>query len=142
MAEEKEKDLFEEQPENSQEPIEEVDEELQERDDIKEGLMAESDPRSQMSDPSQVQNKPAKDLGKESLKTRVTNMGRKAGEELNQKKKVKVMVPIDELSPEDEHVVVGTQGWNMQIKRGEPAMVPEPIVRRLVESGYNPTLVP
>jgi len=117
------------------------DEEIIQHDDVKEGLMAESDPASKMADPLAAQSEPAADIVKMSLDKQLTALGRKTAEALNKLEKFKVMIPMREFDPDDTFVVVGTNGWNTQIARGKPVMLPEAIIHRLAEAGEGPTLV-
>ena len=117
---------------------------VEEHDDIKEGFIAESDPNSKVYDPLQKHKGEAEDVVQESLNKQVTSMGRKTGEKLNDEKKYKkhkILIPESQFAKNEEFILVGTNGWNMQIKRGVPAMVPDEILTRLSRSGYNPTLV-
>jgi hypothetical protein len=116
-------------------------EEIMERDDIKEGLMAEADPASKMADPLAAHSEPAEDVVRLSLDGQLTALGRETAEKLNKTKKQKVLIPMKDLNPDDAFVVVGTNGWNTQIKRGKPVMLPEEIIHRLTEAGEGPTLV-
>lgn len=116
-------------------------EEMPENDDLKEGFMAESDPASKMKDPLAHHNKDASDVVKKSLDGQLTALGRATAEKLNALPKHKVVVPHKELNPDDDFVVVGTNGWNTQIKRGEPVLLPDELIDRLSKSGEAPTLV-
>ena len=115
--------------------------ELEERDDLKEGMVAEADPKSIMNDPMEAHNKPAVDVVKRSLDSQLTALGRETAKQLDQCPKHKVMIPMKELNPDDTFVLVGTNGWNMQIKRGEPVLLPDEIIERLAASGDAPTFV-
>jgi hypothetical protein len=132
-AKAKDKDLFDDSVET-----EEV---VTERNDLEEGFLAESDPLSKMKDPLGLQKGPGEDVINESLNKQVTALGRETAKKLNELPKHKVVIPYKELNPDDHFVVVGTNGWNMQIKRGVPVMLPDEIIKRLGESGEAPTLV-
>ncbi len=135
-------DIFDEEVKDEEvKDVASEDEIIVEHDDVKEGLMAESDPATRMKDPLAEQKLPAVDVVKESLDKQLTALGRKTAEALNAQPKQKVVVPFKDLNPTDEYVVAGTNGWNMQIRRGVPVMLPEEIILRLAEAGEHPTLV-
>lgn len=119
----------------------ESEEEILEHDDLKEGFLAEEDPTSKMKDPLAAHKEQAEDVVRKSLDTQLTALGRKTAEMLNKQPKIKIVIPIKELNPDDEFVVIGTNGWNTQIKRGVPVELPEEIYHRLAASGENPTMV-
>ena len=133
---ETEKDLF-----ADAEVTEEIEDEIKEHDDMEEGFRAESDPASKMVDPLADQKGPAEDVVRMSLDGQLTALGRETAEKLNKLLKHKVMIPTKELNPDDKFVVVGTNGWNTQILRGKPVMLPDVIIERLSASGEAPTLV-
>ena len=133
----KKTDLFDDEVKEVVEEIEEV----QEVDDLQEGMTAELDPKSAMSSASEALSQPGEDVVKKSLDSDLSALGRDTAEKLNKQPKFKVMIPMKELNPQDTFVVVGTNGWNMQIKRGEPVLLPEDIITRLSESGEAPTFV-
>lgn len=135
---EQEKDLFAEVKEAVDTEVEDV---IIEHDDLQEGIMAESDPVSKMIDPLADQRGPAEDVVKLSLDSQLTALGRATAEKLNAQPKTKVMIPFKELNPDDKFVVVGTNGWNTQILRGKPVLLPDVIIERLSISGEAPTLV-
>lgn len=126
-----EKDLFED-IENVEMP-----------DDLREGFIAEIDPASKLeSEKEKIASEDAPDILKENVRGQVTSIGRKTAEDLAENyEKVKMMVPIDRLHPDDEFVVVAINGRIFQIKRGKAVMVPEPIYNIALESGLNPTIV-
>ena len=150
---EERKDLFDENVEEVQEETPEVtltDEDIENEpdvekaDDLKEGFIAEADPRSHLIDPLKKHSGPAEDLVKSSLNKQITALGRITAEKLNDEKrfkKYKVLIPESEFAKNEDYILVGTNGWNMQIKRGVPVMLPDVIIDRLSRSGYNPTLV-
>jgi len=117
-------------------------EDVVEHDDLKEGFVAESDPSSKVKHSADAYKQEAEDLLAKSLNQQVTALGRKTAEKLKDEKKIKLMVPKNELMPDDEFVVVGINGWVTQIRRGEPVMVPESFFEHLSNGGYNPTIVP
>jgi len=45
------------------------------------------------------------------------------------------------LNPKDSFVVVGINGWNLQIQREVDVHLPKPVIDLLRLGGYNPTLV-
>ncbi len=130
---EQEKNVFDE--ETTEEEV------VEKPDDLKEGFIAESDPNSKMSDPTHKHQGPADDVVKKSLDNQLTALGKETARKLNERPKHKVVIPKKELSPDDHSVVVGTNGWNIQVKRDVPVMLPDIIIDRLSKSGENPTLV-
>jgi hypothetical protein len=136
----KEKELFADSEVNENEIID-PDEEMVEHDDLKEGMLAERDPASKMRDPLEEHKGPAVDIVKKSLDGQLTHLGRETAKKLDKMKKFKVLIPFKDLNTGDDFVVVGTNGWNSQIKRGKPVMLPEEIIIRLSNSGESPTLV-
>lgn len=139
--EEKELDVF---ASDEEEELVEDDgiEVVSEKPDVEEGITAERDPQSILPSLDAIQKQQAVDVTKMSLDRQVTALGRKAGEELDKMPKIKVMVPIDQLSPDDVTVTLQTMGWITHFKRGVPVLLPDPLIKRLVQGGYNPTLVP
>ena len=117
------------------------DEDMEKPDDLKEGFTAEEDPRSKIYDPLAIQRGPAEDVVKKSLNEQLTALGRKTARKLSDQPKHKVMIPIKELNPNDSSVVVGINGWNLQIKRGVPVLLPEEVVKLLAGAGETPTIV-
>ncbi len=117
-------------------------EDVVEHDDLKEGFVAESDPSSKVKEASTAYKQDAEDLLTKSLNQQVTGLGRRTAEKLKGEEKIKLMVPKNELMPDDEFVVVGINGWVTQIRRGEPVMVPKSFFEHLSNGGYNPTIVP
>ena len=109
--------------------------------DLEEGLQAESDPKSRVNSLLDAHDAAAQDIVSESLDTQLTKLGRETGEKLNKLPKLKVLIPIKDLNPHDEFVVVATNGWISQIKRNVPVLLPDEIVMRLSAAGENPTLV-
>jgi len=77
----------------------------------------------------------------EYVKPDVSALSKSTGKRLSEKPKEKVMIPSDKLNPEDVTVTVSINGWIYQIKRGNPVMLPQPVVDLLVRGGYNPTIV-
>ncbi len=76
-----------------------------------------------------------------SIEKQVTSMGRAVAEKLKTYPQEKVQLPIDKLNKGVMDVVVGINGFNIQIKRGVPVMLPIPVVDLLIQGGYNPTIV-
>lgn len=77
----------------------------------------------------------------EYVKPDVSALSKSTGKRLSEKPKEKVMIPSDKLNPEDVTVTVSINGWIYQIKRGNPVMLPKPVVDLLVRGGYTPTIV-
>ena len=75
------------------------------------------------------------------IEAQVTAIARKTAEELKTFPKEKVMIPADKLNTQDTYAVVGINGWNLQIQRGVPVLLPVPVVELLENGGYNPTQV-
>lgn len=138
-TEEKELNLFDEQEEKSLEGNEEKD--LEVHDDLKEGMMAESDPKSKVVSPTDKYSGPAEDVIKKGLDGQLTVLGRKTAEILNKMPKFKIVVPTKELNPKISDAIVGINGWNIHIKRGVPVMLPDPVIELLANAGENPTVV-
>lgn len=61
-------------------------------------------------------------------------MIRNAGEGLKKQKKVKIVIPIDNMNPEDKYVPVGINGYNFQIERGKEVEVPVEVARILTRA--------
>ncbi len=76
-----------------------------------------------------------------SIEKQITTMGRAMAEKLKTYPQEKVMIPIDKLNKGVTDVVVGMNGFNIQIKRGVPVMLPIPVVDLLIQARYNPTIV-
>ncbi len=133
---EQEKDLFADVKEVTTD-----DELIIDHDDLKEGIMAESDPATKLLDPLAAHKGEAADVVKQSLDGQLTALGRKTAELLKQCPKHKVVIPFKELNPDDDFVVVGINGWNLQIKRGVPVMLPDEVIHALSVGGESPTLV-
>ena len=76
-----------------------------------------------------------------SIESDLNNHATKTAEELKTFPKEKVMIPKDKLNPQDSYAVVGINGWNLQIQRGVPVVLPVPVVELLEDGGYNPTHV-
>lgn len=126
---------------NTTEVYEEEEKDLEERDDVKEGMMAEADPISRISDPLKEHKGPAEDIVKKGLDGQLTALGRETATKLDAMPKHKVLIPVKELNPHDTTAVVGINGWNIQIKRGVPVILPDAVIGLLYDAGENPTLV-
>lgn len=83
----------------------------------------------------------AVDLLDATIEKQVTHLGRATAQKLRKEEKELVMIPIDKLNPKDTEVLVGINGWNFQIMRGQPVLLPVPVVDLLINAGYNPTRV-
>lgn len=81
------------------------------------------------------------DALEQSVEKQVAAMGRATGELLKKEKRHKTLIPLDKLNPHDGEVIVGLNGFNLQIKKNVPVMLPGAIIDLLEEGGYNPTLV-
>ena len=111
---------------------------------VKENLAAERDPASVVKDTtkeSMVSKENAVNVLDESVAKQVSRMGRQTAEKLRNSPKEKVLIPKDKLNMNDEYVVVGINGWNLQIQRGVPVILPRQVVNLLAQAGYGPTLV-
>ena len=111
-----------------------------EDDAIVQGLSADKDPSSEM--PENNQGNEAQDILRKSIDSQVTQLGKNTAKQLAKQKKYKVVIPKDKLNPKDNFVVVGINGWNFQIMRDTPVLVPEAVYTLLVEGGYGPTVIP
>ena len=61
-------------------------------------------------------------------------MIKNAGEGLKKQKKVKIVIPVDNMNPEDKYVPVGINGYNFQIERGKEVEVPVEVARILTRA--------
>lgn len=107
---------------------------------VKEGVPE----RDQASIPKPLYDKEAEAIDfteQQGIEAQVTAIARKTAEELKTFPKEKVMIPKDKLNPQDSYAVVGINGWNLQIQRGVPVLLPVPVVELLENGGYNPTQV-
>lgn len=112
------------------------------QDDLQEGFIAESDSKSKMGrSVTDISNEPAEDIVKVSLDGQLTALGRETAKKLAEAEKFKVKVPINPMAKDDTFVTASINGWNFQVKRGEPVMLPVEIIDLLANAGYNPTLV-
>lgn len=137
----KKSELFDEKEDvKIDEELSEV-EDVVEPDDLEEGFIAEHDPASRIPDFTAKYKGEAEDVVKTSLDGQLTQLGRETAKKLDDYPKYKVVIPIKELAPDDKFVVVGTNGWNTQILRDKPVMLPDVIIDRLAKAGENPTLV-
>lgn len=84
---------------------------------------------------------PADDMLDKTIEAQVTQLGRATAEKLKGFPKEKVLIPIDKLNKDDKYAIVGINGWNFQIERGKPVLLPEPVVVLLENGGYQPTRV-
>ncbi len=134
MSEKVKDDLFEDN-----DVVEE--EEVVVPDDLTEGFVAEHDPNTRMTETVARHAGEADDMVGMSLDKQLTKIGRDTAEKLNKREKFKVIIPKNELSPNDTFVVVGINGWNLQIKRDVPVYLPDVVVDLLANGGYSPTLV-
>jgi len=75
------------------------------------------------------------------IEKQVTAMGKDTAKKLRNSPQEKVRVPKDPLNPKDSFVVVGINGWNLQIQREVDVHLPKPVIDLLRLGGYNPTLV-
>lgn len=73
-----------------------------------------------------------------SIEKQVAAMGRATREALRKQPLRKVTIPIDKINPHDTSVLVGLNGFNLQIKRNVPVVLPQPIIDLLVIGGYSP----
>ncbi len=74
-----------------------------------------------------------------SIEKQVAAIGRKTAEALKKEKQIKVQIPVDPLNKKVKYCVVGINGWNLQIAREKPVLLPESVVDLLAQGGYNPT---
>ena len=75
------------------------------------------------------------------IEAQVTAIAKSTAEALKKYPKEKVVIPQDKLNPQSTYVVAGINGWNIQIQRGVPVWLPEPVVVLLEDGGYTPTRV-
>ncbi len=111
------------------------DDNMEESEAVQEG-MPERD-----QDPIIKDKSPSPDPLAKSIERQVTAMGRKTAEKLRSAPKEKIKIPLDQLNPNAGDVVVGVNGWNLQIQRGVAVNLPSPVVALLEQGGYNPTRV-
>lgn len=109
-------------------------------DDVKEDLAAETDPKSKVNVDNSHKEE-AIDVIQLSIEKQLSQLGKKTAELLKARPQEKVLVPIDKLNKYDEFVVVGINGWNLQIQKGVPVMLPDCVVDLLIDGGYQPTRV-
>lgn len=76
-----------------------------------------------------------------SIEKQVTSLGKAMAEKLRTYPQEKVMIPVDKLNKSDSFVVVGLNGFNIQIQRGKTVSLPRPVVDLLIQGGYAPTMV-
>lgn len=134
-------DIFSEEVVNEPEVKEpEITEEI-DKTDMGEGLMAERDPASAMNDPFAVDKSKAVDLVARGLDQQISRAARETGEKLNAMPKDNIMIPIDKQNPHDSFVIVGINGYYLQIQRGKKVALPRPVVDLLIAGDYGPTLV-
>lgn len=109
---------------------------------VTEGLAAERDPAS-IPKPFYDTKEAAKEVFGSSagVEAQVSEISRATAAELAKYPKEKVIIPKDKLNPHDGFVVVGINGWNIQIMRDTPVLLPEPVVILLEQGGYAPTRV-
>lgn len=66
----------------------------------------------------------------------IDNISKETGTALKDKDKVRIKIPNDPLNPKDTQVVVGINGFNYVIKRGQTVEVPEEVARILEDAKY------
>ncbi len=66
----------------------------------------------------------------------IDNISKETGTTLKDKDKVRIKIPNDPLNPKDTQVVVGINGFNYVIKRGQTVEVPEEVARILEDAKY------
>jgi len=111
-------------------------EEVEEQEGVTEGMSAERDPAPIIKDST-----PTPDPLAASLEKQITAMGKKTAEKLKSCTYEKIKIPMDDLNPKETFVIVGINGWNLQIQRGVAVNLPIPVVDLLEAGGYNPTRV-
>jgi len=109
-----------------------------ENQDIFDAVQPGGDPYSKI---GEKYSQEAIDAMESSIEKQVASMGQATGAALRKEQRYKVLIPIDKLNPHDGEVIVGINGFNLQIKKNIPVMLPGPIIDILEEGGYNPTLV-
>jgi len=113
---------------------------LEQQDVVKEGAPE----RDQSSIPKPLYDKEAEPIdiiNQAGVEAQVTSIAKKTAEALKKYPKEKVVIPQDKLNPQSTYVVAGINGWNIQIQRGIPVWLPEPVVVLLEDAGYSPTHV-
>lgn len=60
---------------------------------------------------------------------------KKTGDKLRETDKVKIKIPVDKMNKQEDTVVVGINGFNYLIKKGETVEVPQEVARILEEAG-------
>lgn len=111
---------------------------------VVEGMSAERDP---LSIPKPHYNKDAEPIdmtditNQQGVEAQVSALAKETAEKLKQCPQEKVMIPKDKLNPSDSFVVVGINGWNLQIQREVPVTLPVTAVVLLEQGGYGPTRV-
>jgi hypothetical protein len=121
--------------------LEEDEDEVVKPDDLTEGFIAESDPKSKLKNMRAYQDMEPVDVIGTSLDKFITKLGRATAEELNKKPKMKVMLPKNDRSPQDTYAVASINSWVFQVARGVPMLLPAEIIDLFADGGYNPTLV-
>lgn len=141
MSAEKEVKEIVEETEKDFDFLEGEEDEVAAPDDLTEGFIAESDVKSQLKGMKAYQDVEPVDVIGTSLDRFITKLGRSAAEELHSKPKIKVMIPLNELSPQDTFAVAAINSWVFQVKRGVPLLLPGEIIDLFTDGGYNPTLI-
>lgn len=110
----------------------------EEQEGLEEGMTQEKDPGPAITKETLQE---AKDVLSTSIDKQVTQMGRATAKKLKECPTEKVLVPKDRLNKDDGYAVVGINGWNFQIQKDTPVVLPAPVVTLLEQGGYYPTRV-
>lgn len=68
--------------------------------------------------------------------TKIDQLAKEAGKEINAQPKIRIKIPMDHLNKEDTVVPVTINGYTWSIKRGVAVEVPENVAFILEEAGY------
>lgn len=66
----------------------------------------------------------------------IDDITKKTGEELKDSDKVRIKIPMDKINKSETQVVVGINGFNYIIKKGETVSVPNEVAKILENAGY------
>ncbi len=111
---------------------------LGEQEGLEEGMTQERDPGPTITKETLQE---AKDVLSASIDKQVTQIGRATAKKLKEYPTEKVLIPKDRLNKDDGYAVVGINGWNFQIQKDTPVVLPAPVVTLLEQGGYYPTRV-
>jgi len=108
---------------------------------VEEGMGAERDPASVPKPHYDTDAETVDITEQQGVEAQVSALAKDTAEKLKKYPKERVMIPEDKLNPQSSFVVVGINGWNLQIQRKTPVILPSPVVELLEQGGYAPTRV-